>query len=97
MFLVKLLTFFLSYIVSSYILYFITLKLNLKKYINKNTKRKIITLTLCFLIYMLGNNIIDRLAITGNYHTILRALLFSIIPMTICIIDFNSLKQKKVS
>lgn len=97
MFLVKLLIFLLSYIVSSYILYFITLKLNLKKYINKNTKRKFIALALCFFIYLLGNNIMDRLAITGNYHTILRALLFSTIPITVCITDFNSLKRKKMS
>lgn len=95
MFLFNLIIFLLSYIVSCYILYFITSKLNLKKYFVKNIKRQIIALIMCIILCSFGNLLIDKFIITGYCHIILKALLLSVIPITLCVIDLNSSKNKK--
>lgn len=79
MYLVTTMIFLFSYIITYAILYFISSKLNIKKWFRQNHKRKIIAFIISLVIYIVGTMLIEKFNIVGNYNTILKASLLSIV------------------
>ncbi|MBU3144129.1 hypothetical protein [Clostridium sp. CF012] len=82
MYLVTTMIFLLSYSISYAIFHFISSKLNVKKWFKQNYMRKIIAVVISFIIYIVGTMLSERFNIVGNYNTILKGILYSIVVST---------------
>ncbi|GFZ29971.1 hypothetical protein CSC2_04970 [Clostridium zeae] len=94
---VTVIIFLVSYIVSCCILIFLGSKLNLKKWLSKNNIGKVISFIISFSIYMAGSMAVDRVNISGNYHTIFKGILLSTIVIPIIFGMSNVVKDKNIN
>lgn len=94
--LVTAMIFLLSYIISYAILLFISSKLNVKKWFSQNNMRKIIAVIISIVIYTVGNMLMEKFNIVGNYHTILKGILLSTVIATVVVAMSNVSKIRKV-
>ena len=83
MYLVTAMIFLLSLLISFSVFLFISLKLNIKKWVDQNNMRKIIAVILTLVIYTVGNMLIEKFNVVGNYNTIIRGILASTVVTTI--------------
>ena len=86
MYLVTAMIFLLSLLISFSVFLFISLKLNIKKWVDQNNMRKIIAAILTLVIYTVGNMLIEKSNLVGNYNTIIRGILASTVVTGITVI-----------
>jgi len=93
MFLVKIIIFLISYVISFGVLLLISSKLRLKKWFSQNNIRKISVVIISIIIYVSGSILMDKFNIIGNYHTKVKGFLLSIIAITASVIMPNVSKN----
>jgi hypothetical protein len=96
MYLVTAMIFLLSLLGSFFIFLFICSKLNIKKWFSQNNIRKIIAVIISLAIYTVGNMIMKKYNIVGNYNTILRGILVSTVVATVFVVGSNVSEIRKV-